>query len=434
MSEAKAPTQLDRRAYMRLVLLGAVIGLPAAAMAAAFLAVVHQLEDLLWHDLPEALDLSGPPWYLVIGLPILGAALVAAARAWLPGDGGHSPLDGVAGGPTPLSAVPGVAIAALGSLSFGAVLGPEAPLIALGSVAGLILVKFVPIGEKGEKVIDSAGSFAAISALFGGPVVAGIFMLEGGVGMGAALIPVLIPGFVAAAVGYLLFIGLGDWGGIHTQTLTVPNLPEYDGTDLVDLAVAIAVGVVAAVVIAAVRRSAVRVDGLSGTRFSPTVLLLAGGAAVGLLAQLADALGADSQDVLFSGQASIPALLAEDSTRILLILLVVKALGYAVCLGCGFRGGPVFPAIFIGVAIATFAVIVLDVSPTVALAAGAAAGMAAMTRMLVTSVLLGTMLTGQAGLDASAAAVLAAVTAWLVSSAIDARRAPEAPAEAVASE
>ena len=59
-----------------------------------------------------------------------------------------------------------------------------------------------------------------------------------------------------------------------------------------------------------------------------------------------------------------------------------RALAYAICLGCGFRGGPVFPAIFLGVALAMLAVIAFDMSPTLALAVGTAAGMAAMTRLI----------------------------------------------------
>ena len=59
-------------------------------------------------------------------LPVAGAALVAVARTLPPGDGGHSPLAGIGGGATPLPHVPGVALAALGTLAFGAVLGPEA--------------------------------------------------------------------------------------------------------------------------------------------------------------------------------------------------------------------------------------------------------------------------------------------------------------------
>jgi hypothetical protein len=47
-------------------------------------------------------------------------------------------------------------------------------------------------------------------------------------------------------------------------------------------------------------------------------LLLAGGLAVGIVAELADVLGAHSDDVLFSGQASVPTVVAEDSAWIVL--------------------------------------------------------------------------------------------------------------------
>jgi H+/Cl- antiporter ClcA len=124
-------------------------------------------------------------------------------------------------------------------------------------------------------------------------------------------------------------------------------------------------------------------------------------------------------------------LAAADSTKIVLILLVAKALAYAISLGCGFRGGPVFPAIFIGVALATFADVWFGVSPTLAVAVGAAAGMAAGTRLLVTSSLFAGLLVGHAGLDAIPAAVLAAVAAWLTIRALD-RRATLEPGVATA--
>jgi len=119
--------------YLRLVGLGALIGIPAALVAALFLGLVHYLEDWLWDDLPDALGHASPPWWLVIGLPAAGACVVLAARALLPGDGGHSPIEGIGGGAVPVRFAPGIALAAIGTLAFGPVLGPEAPLIALGS-------------------------------------------------------------------------------------------------------------------------------------------------------------------------------------------------------------------------------------------------------------------------------------------------------------
>ena len=406
---------------LRLVALGAAVGIPAALMAALFTVVVHELEHWLWHTLPEHLDASSPPWYLVLGLPVVGACIVLAARTLLPGDGGHEPLDGIDVSPTPIDYGPGVALAAIGSLAFGAVLGPEAPLVALGSVVGMSAARLARAGAEESRVISTAGSFSAISALFGGPLVAAMLLLEAGVGLGAALIPLLIPGLVAASVGYLIFVGLGDWGGLDATALTVPGLPVYDGVHLGDLALAIGVGLLLAVLVEAVRRLGAMVAGPARARLGMTALLLGGAVAVGGLALLARGLGADSQDVLFSGQASIPDLLAEDSSRIVLVLVAAKALAYAVCLGCGFRGGLVFPAMFLGVGLATLGVIAFDISPTLALAIGTAAGMAAMTRLVLSGLLLAGLLVGTAGIDALPVAALAAVTAWMVMAAIDVR-------------
>lgn len=248
-------------------------------------------------------------------------------------------------------------------------------------------------------------------------------MVESGIGMGlgSALLPVLLPGFVAAAIGYVLFVGLGDWGGLAAQGLVVPDLPPYNGTHVYDLIVGVVVGVVAAVIIAIVRRAATRLETDGPKRLGIPGLLVLGGLTVGLIAQIADWLGADSQEVLFSGQSAVPAVAATTSTKILLVLLVAKALAYAVSLGCGFRGGPIFPAVFVGIACAEFPHTWFGVSPTLAVAVGAAAGMAAGTRLLITSALFASLLVGTAGVDAVPAAVLAACAAWLAAQAIDRR-------------
>jgi H+/Cl- antiporter ClcA len=424
-AEAPAPAQAPQMsggAYLRLVLLGILIGIPAALFASVFLALVHDLEHWLWHDLPDALGEASPPWYLVIGLPTAGACIVAVARRFLPGDGGHEPLGGFAGKPPRLSFTAGIALAAIGSLSFGAVLGPEGPLIALGAVVGLAVAALFRLSAQEGAVLGNAGSFSAISALFGGPIVGGVLMMEGAIGFGASTIPILLPGFVAAATGYLIFIGLGNWGGLSTEAITVPGLPPYTGSHLGDLDVALGVGIVAALVVVVVRLLGHHVADRKPTVGMP-VLLICGGLAVGLLAQTAEWLGASSDDVLFSGQASVPTIVTESSAKIVLIVLVAKALAYGVSLGCGFRGGPVFPGIFLGVALATLPVIWFNVSPTLAVAVGTAAGMAAVTRMLLTPMLFAALLVGHNGIDAVPAAVLAASTAWLLVALLDKREA-----------
>ena len=85
MSAAPPAEQMSGGAYLRLVVLGGAIGIPAALVAAFFLAFVHDAEDWLWHDLPDALGYDAPPWFLVIGLPLAGAAIVLVGTALPPG-------------------------------------------------------------------------------------------------------------------------------------------------------------------------------------------------------------------------------------------------------------------------------------------------------------------------------------------------------------
>ena len=424
----------DRRPAVHglgLVLFGAAIGIPAALAAIAFFTAVHYLERLLWHDLPSALGEAAPPWYLVVLLPVVGAAIVAAARLALPGDGGRSPLAGMAHGPTPVRFVPGVVLAALGTLGFGLVLGPEAPVMAVGSAVGLMMISIRRMDTRDEGVLSMAGMFSAISTLFGGPLVAGVMLTEGGLAFGSALIPALVPGFVAAAVGYLVFLGVGPYTGAPAPGLQVPDLPPYIGTSVVDLVLAVVVGIATAVTIVAINRLAKRLaamleHGLPDRRVGIVVPLLAGGLAVGSIAQLATVVGVAPEDVLFSGQASIPAVVSEPSLIGLVVLLIAKAIGYVVSLASGFRGGPIFPAVFLGVGIAAFAVQLFGLSPTAAIAVGCAAGMAAQTRLVVTSMLFAALLVGSPGFDAIAAAVFATVSSYLTIQALDPPPSPAA--------
>jgi hypothetical protein len=61
---------------------------------------------------------------------------------------------------------------------------------------------------------------------------------------------------VAAAIGYVIFIGLGGWPGLAEPGLAIPALPPYTSTSVLDLVLGVVVGVVTAVLVAAVRRGA----------------------------------------------------------------------------------------------------------------------------------------------------------------------------------
>ena len=61
MTQQTPPADLTGTAYLRLVLYAALIGIPAALVAAGFLALVHVVEDWLWTDLPDALGATDRP-------------------------------------------------------------------------------------------------------------------------------------------------------------------------------------------------------------------------------------------------------------------------------------------------------------------------------------------------------------------------------------
>ena len=101
-----------------------------------------------------------------------------------------------------------------------------------------------------------------------------------------------------------------------------------------------------------------------------------------------------------------------------------------VCLGCGFRGGPVFPPIFLGIAVAMIAAVVLHLSPTLAVAVGVAAGMAGAANLVFSPVLFALLLAGTANHDVVPAAVLASTAASLTAAALKRKRAASGQAPA----
>src|SRR3954447_3301318 len=133
---------LRSRAYAKLLVLAALIGVPVSALAYGFLKVVGWLQTALFTDLPADLGFASPPVWWPVPIVALSGLLTALAITRLPGTGGHSPADGFhAARPVPPLEPTRVRLAALATLCFGAVLGPEAPLILIGSGLGVLAVR-----------------------------------------------------------------------------------------------------------------------------------------------------------------------------------------------------------------------------------------------------------------------------------------------------
>jgi H+/Cl- antiporter ClcA len=429
---------LRTRSYLVLLVFAAVLGVLVAAVAYWFLYLVNDLQKWLYQPayLPKWLGFDGTPSWWPIPLLAVGGLLVAFAIRYLPGRGGHSPADGFQAGGVPSPAeLPGIALAALATLSFGAVLGPEAPLIAIGGALAALAVRAArrDAPQQTIMVVAAAGSFAAVSALLGSPL-AGAFLLMEASGLGGPMLGlVLVPGLLAAGLGALVFIGFDSWTGQGTFSLAIPHLPPFGHPDGAELGWVIAVGLAAALLGWGIRWLGLYLRPHVERRImilTPTV-----GVAVGVLALIFfEATGKSSSLVLFSGQSALPSLLensAAYSVGTLVLLMVCKGLAYGASLS-SFRGGPTFPGMFIGAA----GGIALSHLPGLPMVAGAALGIGAMTcamlNLPLTSVLLTTLFLASDGLALMPIVIVAVVVTYVTRARLPALPRPAAAAAPVA--
>jgi H+/Cl- antiporter ClcA len=412
---------LTSRGYRGLLLVSALIGVPVALVAWGFLVVVHQLQNLVWDKLPSAFGMTTPSWWFGLVVLTIAGLLVGITIAKLPGTGGHIPAHGLGGGQPLPKEMPSIVIAALLSLVLGAVVGPEAPLVAIGSGIVVVALHRTKVGAQGQalQLLAVAGSAAAIATIFGNPVVGAVLMLEVVGFAGAQVLVVLLPAVMAAGVGALVFTGLGDWTGFQAPTLTIPNLTSSSIT-VADLLWTVPASVLIALVAQATRRTGVNVAAVAARR--PVVTTTAVGVVVGISAAVyALITGRPITDVLFSGETGLGGLVADPaawSTGALIALVLFKSIAYAVSIGA-FRGGPTFPALFIGAAVG----ILLGQLPGFGATAGIAVGMAAATsavlRLPITSIVLVTLLLGSQALSELPIVMIAAVVGLVTAVSLD---------------
>ncbi len=435
---APDPTAVIKsRSYLLLLVLGAAIGVPVATVAYFFLDAVAKLQTEIFTDLPKDLGFQGEPLWWPLPWLALSGLLVALAIRYLPGTGGHEPSEGFkSGGPVQPVELFGITAAAFATLSLGVVLGPEAPLIAIGSGLGVLAVHLVKRGAPpmAAVVIGAAGSFAAIATLLGSPIL-GAFLLMEVVGLGGPMMEiVLIPGLLSAGVGSLIFVGLDSLTGFGSFSLAVPSIPHVGSPNGIEFLWAMFIGVAGAAVATAIFRLAKLVRPTVARRrvlLTPVMGLAVGGLAIAF----AEGTGRSSSEVLFSGQSALPPLVQQAAAwtvGALLLLVLCKALAYAISLS-SFRGGPIFPSMFIGAA----GGIALSHVGGLPMIAGAAMGVGAMTagalKMPFTAVLLPSLLFLPDAVSLTPLVIVAVVVSYVVAVWIQPSSPPaDAPAQGTA--
>ena len=293
------------RQFLALLLLAAVVGLVVSLASWCFLQFVHYLPQWVYEDLPDAVgyDHGAPLWWY---LPVCAFAglVVAFAIVRLPGRGGHVPADGLNAGPIEPIDLPGVMLAAVATLGLGLVLGPEAPLLALGGGLAIFAIRLVRRDAPDEVMglMAACGAFAALSFIFESPLIAAVILIEA-TGIGGPRLPmVLVPGLLAAGIGSLVSMGMGSFTGLDSSdyALGALALPDFARPDFVDFAWTIPFAVAVAVGMFVILRVARELHGRIESR-EFLLLPLAGLAVAGLAIAFEAATDHSVNDVLFSG-------------------------------------------------------------------------------------------------------------------------------------
>jgi H+/Cl- antiporter ClcA len=418
----------EPKALLGLLVLAAIVGVVVSLLSWGFLELIHQLQVWVFTDLVDALGHdsgAAPAWFYVAVLGLAGL-LVALAIVRLPGDGGHVPALGLKIGDgvvEPLE-LPGIVLAALATISFGLVLGPEAPLIALGAGLGVLAMRSLrgdtPV--EAQAVMAAAGSVAAMSMLFGSPIIAAVLLIEA-LGLDREKLPlILLPGLLAAGIGSLVSIGMGSITGLSTSAYALGALPALalSQPTLADFAWTIPLALAVAALTFVVIRIGVFTHDFAARR--PFLVLPAGGVAVALLAvAFHGTSGKGIDEVLFSGQDALPGLVTGAGTwsiSALLLLLAFKGFAWGISLG-SFRGGPTFPALFIGAAAGILASHLPGFDMTGAIGVGMGAGAVSVLRLPLSCVILATLLLSKSGAGVEPLIIVGVVVAYLATIALD---------------
>jgi H+/Cl- antiporter ClcA len=420
---------LRSKNFIAVLVLAALVGVIVSLVSWGFLEIVHYTQRWLFTDLPDGFGWDSiPSWWYLLVLAIAGLP-VAFAIVRLPGSGGHVPARGLQVGGTQPNIIASVVLAGWASISFGLVLGPEAPLITLGAGLAMYTVRLVRRDAPPQlvTVLAAAGSLAAISVIFGSPVVSAVLIIEAA-GLGGATLPlILIPGLIAAGMGSLVFVGMSHWSGLSTAaySLTPLKLPQLTSVSWEEIGWAIVLGVAGAVVAFTFMGLGVRVSRLVVSK--PFVILPLAGLVVAAFAILFEqTTDHGANQVLFSGQDALPGLVSSAgswSVGALLMVILCKGLAWGVSMG-SFRGGPTFPAIFLGAAGGIAASHLPGFSLTAGIAVGIGVMLVAVLRLPLSSIVLATTLTASAGLAVGPLIILGVVSAYLATLALDGRLGP----------
>ncbi|MFZ2512443.1 MAG: ion channel protein [Gordonia sp. (in: high G+C Gram-positive bacteria)] len=342
LARPEAADETSPRKLLALAIPTILLGACAAGILWVIEKVADQWQQTLWDRIPDALGVDPSGWWIILVLTLTGLA-VGLCLQFFPGHGGpDSATTELIEEPLHLSALPGVIAVTILALGGGVSLGPENPIIAVNvAIIVFLLSRLIP-AVPSEVGVMIAGA-ATVGALFGTPVAAALIFTEvlaAIAGKGSLWDKLFLP-LVAAGSGT---IAMKWMGGQHLGF----NLPAYGSPSAPDLLYGILVACAGvAIGLAMLYLFSFTWRALHSMR-SRILIPLVGGLILGILGFIGGPI------TMFKGLAETGQLLADPagySRSELTLIIVIKALALAIAASALFRGGRIFPATFLGVAV-----------------------------------------------------------------------------------
>ncbi|HBN5337406.1 TPA: ion channel protein [Enterobacter cloacae] len=329
------------RTMLLLAIPALIIGIVSSLVLIVVMKVASVLQTMLWTALPAQVGISvdSPAWIIMM-LTLTGVAVGLVIR-FSPGHAGPDPaLEPLIGAPVAPAALPGLIIALIIGLAGGVSLGPEHPIMAVNiGLAVYLGSRILPrVGALDWTILASAGT---IGALFGTPVAAAlIFSQTLSSNNDVPLWDKLFAPLMAAAAGALttsLFFN-------PHFSLSLPHYGQMQIADIfsgaVVVAIAIALGMIAVWCLPRLHRLVHKLK-------HPVLILGVGGLILGILGAIG------GKVTLFKGLDEMQQLAFSQvfSVSDYLLFALIKLAALVAAAACGFRGGRIFPAVFVGVAL-----------------------------------------------------------------------------------
>jgi H+/Cl- antiporter ClcA len=342
LARPQADPDVTPRKLLLLAVPAILVGVVSALILWTLDRAADALSSVIWTTVPDALSVDPDGWWIILVLTVTGLAVGIALQV-LPGHGGpDSATTELVGPPLPLRTLPGLALVTLLGLAGGVSLGPENPIIAINSaIIVAVFARLIP--QVSPQISMLLAASATIGALFGTPVAAALVFtgLVAAVRTGGSLWDKLFLPLAAAGAGSITMHLLGSPPfAFDMPAYGPPQAFDILTGALVACAVTV-IGLAALAVLPFVYRA------LHALRH-PIAICTVGGLILGILGFIGGPI------TMFKGLTQMGELL-QDPTQYdaaqLAVIVGIKLVALLVATSALFRGGRVFPAVFIGVAL-----------------------------------------------------------------------------------